>query len=257
MAAAAGIHPFSQSFTLLADDGTPFNVTVPDLDDFIQYNTECCITYGTQIGASIVLLMVLVLLTKPDKRGSSLFLINTLSLAFNIIRNVLQCLYFTGPFSEAYAYLSQDYSNVHTKDYAISITATIFTVLLQVCIETSLCLQTRVVCITLGRIYQSIILAVSIFVAFLAIAFRLAYMIENDKYIVNLKDESPLYWLANATNTTTTISVCWFSAVFVTKLGFALYQRRKLGLRRFGPMQIIFIMGCQTLIIPGVCLFPS
>lgn len=251
MAAATPFDPYSQSFTLQASDGTSFNVSIPDLDYFVFYNNQICINYGAQTGASIVLLIVLLLLTKPDRRGSPIFIVNASSLALNIIRNVLQCLYFTGPFTETYAYFSGDYSRVHTGDYAQSVTGTVITVLVLVCVEISLCLQTRVVCVTLRQLYRRSIFAASIIIALLAIAFRLALCVENSMDIVQAKVEGPLDQLASATNITETISICWFSAVFVAKLAFALNERRKLGLVQFGPMQIIFIMGCQTLIVPG------
>lgn len=251
MAAATPFDPYNQSFTLLASDGTPFNVSIPDLDFFVYYNNQICINYGAQTGASIILLIVLLLLTKPDKRASTIFIVNVSSLALNIIRNILQCVYFTGPWTETYAVFSGDYSRVHTGDYATSVTGTVLTVLVLVCVEISLCLQTRVVCVTMRQLYRRTIFAASIVIGLLAIAFRLVLCIENSIDIVQAKVEGPLDRLVSATNITETISICWFSAVFVTKLAFALNERRKLGLVQFGPMQIIFIMGCQTLIIPG------
>lgn len=251
MAAVTPFDPYSQSFELLTSDGTPFNVSIPELDTFVNYNNQICINYGAQTGASIILLVVLLLLTKPDRRASAIFIVNVASLALNIIRNVLQCLYFTGPFTETYAVFSGDFSRVHTGDYATSVTATVFTLLVLVCVEISLCLQTRVVCVTIRQLYRKIIFAASVVIALLAVAFRLALCIENSIYIVQAKVDGPLYQLASATTITETISICWFSVVFVTKLAFALNERRKLGLVQFGPMQIIFIMGCQTLIIPG------
>lgn len=251
MAAATLFDPYSQSFTLQASDGTPFNVSIPDLDYFVNYNNQICINYGAQTGASSILLIVLLLLTKPDKRASSIFVVNVASLALNIIRNVLQCLYYTGPFTETYAVFSGDFSRVHTGDYATSVTATVFTLLVLVCVEISLCLQTRVVCTTLRQLYRKTIFAASVVIALLAIAFRIALCIENSIDIVQAKVDGPLYHLAKGATITETISICWFSAVFVTKLAFALNERRKLGLVQFGPMQIIFIMGCQTLIVPG------
>ena len=242
--------PFSQSFSLLLEDGIPFNVSIPDLDTFMLYNVEICINYAAQLGASVVILIMLALLTKADKRTSPIFVLNTLSLAFNIIRNVLQCLYFTGPFSETYAYFAQDYSRVPASAYAISITATAFTVLLLMSIEFSLLLQVQVVCVTLRYVYRRIVLVLSINIALVAIGFRLAQCILNSEATIYLADLYPLVWLFSATNITTSISICWFCTVFTTKLGFALHQRRQLGLRRFGPMQVIFIMGCQTLVIP-------
>lgn len=251
MAAATPFDPYSQSFTLQASDGTPFNVSIPDLDFFVYYNNQICIIYGAQTGASIILFIVLLLLTKPDKRASSIFIVNVSSLALNIIRNVLLCLYYTGPFTETYAFFSGDFSRVHRGDYAASVTASVFTFLVLVCVEISLCLQTRVVCVTMRQLYRRIILAASIVIALLAIAFRLALCIENSIYIVHAEVEGPLYELVSAANITQSISICWFCTVFVTKLAFALNERRKLGLAQFGPMQIVFIMGCQTLIIPG------
>ncbi|KAF6240344.1 hypothetical protein HO173_001955 [Letharia columbiana] len=252
MAAATPFDPYSQSFTLQASDGTLFNVSIPNLDYFVNYNTQICINYGAQTGASIILLAVLLLLTKPDKRASPIFIVNVSSLALNIVRNVLQCLYFTGPFTETYAVFSGDHSRVHTGDYATSVTATVFTLLVLVCVEISLCLQTRVVCVTVRQLYRKIIFAASVVIALLAIAFRLALCIENSIAIVQAKVDGPLQQLASATNITESISICWFSAVFVTKLALALNERRKLGLVQFGPMQIIFIMGCQTLVVPAL-----
>ena len=251
MAAATPFDPYNQSFTLLASDGTPFNVSIPDLDFFVYYNNQICINYGAQIGASIILLIVLLLLTKPDRRASTIFLVNLSSLALNIIRNVLQGVYYTGPWTETYAVFSGNYSRVHTGDYATSVTGPVLTVLVLVCVEISLCLQTRVVCVTMRRLYRRTIFAASIVIGLLAVAFRLVLCIENSIDIVQAKVEGPLDRLVSATNITETISICWFSTVFVAKLAFALNERRKLGLVQFGPMQIIFIMGCQTLIIPG------
>ena len=251
MSSGTTFDPFSQSFTLVQGDGTPFNVTIPEVDDFILYSLQICINYAAQLGASIVLLIMLALLTKPEKRTSTIFILNSVSLAFNIIRNVLQCLYFTGPFNETYAYFAGDFSRVPTSAYAVSITATLFTFLLLISIEISLCLQVQVVCVTLREVYRQIIFAVSTAVAMVAIGFRLALLVLNSQSTLSLTYLLPLDWLTSATNITTTTSICWFCAVFVTKLGFALRQRRKLGIRSFGPMQILFVVGCQTLIIPG------
>jgi len=252
-ASSPAFDPFSQIFTLLLSDGTPFNVSIPDLDDFIQYNVQICINYSAQLGASVALLVVLLLLTKSEKRRAPIFILNSLSLALNTIRNVLQCLYFTGPFSETYAYLAQDYSRVPHSPYATSIAGNVLTLMLLICLELSLVLQTQVVCVTLREIHRHCILGCSISIALLAVGFRFALVVENSKYILAAQNFSSFEWLGSATNITASTSICFFCVIFVAKLGLALNARRKLGLRQFGPMQIIFIMGCQTLVIPGTC----
>ena len=249
--------PFSQSFTLLLQDGSPFNVTIPDLDSFMLYNVRVCINYGSQLGASLVLLVMLLLLTKPDKRVSPIFVLNALSLSLNFIRSLLQCLYFTCAFNEPYAYFADDYSRVPRTDYATSIAADVLTLLLLVCVEVSLVLQTRIVCTTLREIHRHIITAASGSVALLAIGFRFGLVVENCKSIMSAADFGLWAWLASATNITTTISICFFCTVFTVKLGFALHERKKLAMKQFAPMRIIFIMGCQTLVVPGKPLIQS
>ncbi len=251
MANSTSFDPYQQSFTLQDANGNPFNVTIPDLDSFVQYNNQILINYGCQLGACIILIFVLLLLTKENKRTSPIFIVNTLALTFNIIGNVTACLYFTGPFTESYAYFAQDYSRVPRGHYATSITSTFMWFLLMVCVEISLCLQTRAVCVTLRKAYRYAIFAVSFLIASVSIAVRLALSIEVAKAVIALIPDSELAWMQSATTITTTITICWFCAVFITKLAFALHQRKKLGLEKFGPMQIIFIMGCQTLFIPG------
>ena len=251
MANSSLTDPFTQTITLQLADGTPLNLPLSELDDFMLYNVQISINFASQIGASLILLVVLLLLTKPDKRRAPIFITNVLSLALNIIRNILQCLYYTGPFTKIYAYYGQDYSHVAGKDYGISVAASVLTVLLLACVESSLLLQIRVVCCTLPNRYRLATYGISILTALLAIAFRFALCVENSKFIVTLTYETSLELLDNAANITTSVSICWFCAAFVTKLGFALDQRRKLGLDQFGPMQIIFIMACQTLVIPG------
>ncbi|KAI9705094.1 MAG: hypothetical protein M1836_006877 [Candelina mexicana] len=243
--------PFTQSFSLLLSDGTPVKISVPDLDEFILYNVQICINYSSQLGASLLLLVVLLILTRSEKRRSPIFIINALALAINTTRSVLQCLYFTGPFSEVYAYFAQDYSRVTTSAEGISIAGSVLTLLLLICVQLSLILQTIIICTTVRDIYRHCIAATSVSVALVAIGFRFALVVENSKFIINADNFSSFAWLGSATNITATISICFYCAVFITKLGFALRERRKLGLQQFGPMQIIFIMGCQTLIIPG------
>ncbi|KAF7715329.1 Uncharacterized protein PECH_007259 [Penicillium ucsense] len=245
-------NPLTQQFNLSYPDGSPLTITVPDVDTFIQYNIRICINYGTQFGASIVLLVILLLLTRREKRASLVFLFNSAALLFNIVRLLLQLVHFTTGFEQFYPYFSLDYASVPSSAYAISITGSVFESLVVACIEASLVIQVHVVCATVRRQYRWPLLALSCTVAVLTIAFRLAWMVENCIAIIQVSYMNTIWWLESACNIVITISVCFFCAVFVTKLGFALRQRRRLGVRDFGPMKIIFVCGCQTLTIPAV-----
>ena len=206
---------------------------------------------GVQIGACAILLIVLLLLTKPEKRTSVIFVLNSLALVCDIIRCTLESVFWTGPFVSTFAQFGQDFSQVPAGVYAQQVAGTVLTLLMQICVEISLCIQAYVVCVNIRRIHRQVIIAASILIALAAISVRFALMVENDIYIVNTIEENALDLLDDAANITTTICIGWFCVIFVGKLGIALHERKKLGIEQFGPMQIIFIVGCQTLLIPG------
>jgi pheromone alpha factor receptor len=248
---AGAFDPYTQNFTLLMADGiTAFQVGVHDLDEYVLYNTQVGINYASQVGASIVMLVVVLLVTRESKRRSTIFVINVISLVLSIIRSLLQILYWVGPFTETYAYFSGDYSFVPHSAYANSIASILMTLLFLCTIEVSLVFQTRVVCTTLRDRYRVIIMAISLLITLLTIGFRFADMVENAVAIVGLETTYNLTWLASAALIMETISIWFFCLIFVGKLGITLYQRKKLGLRQWGPMQIICIMGGCTMVIP-------
>ncbi|PYH48621.1 alpha-factor pheromone receptor STE2 [Aspergillus saccharolyticus JOP 1030-1] len=243
--------PFTQNITFHAVDGSPFNVPVEAVDSFMQYCIRICINYGAQLGASIILLVVLLLLTRPEKRRSSVYLLNCTALFLNIGLLICQALYFTSPFVEVYAYFGHDYSRVSQSTYANSVLGVVLATLLLISIEISLVLQVQVVCANLRRRYRRLLLGLSIVVALVPTGFRLGLMVENSKTIIKAVGTAYLIWLQSATNITLTISICFFCTVFVAKLGYAIHQRRRLGVADFGPMKVIFVMGCQTLVVPS------
>ena len=244
--------PYNQNVTMKYRDGSILEVPVSQLNIFVQYNVRVCINYGCQFGASLTLLVILLLLTHADKRSSVVFILNGLALFFNSMRLLFQVIHFETDFEKVYEYFSGDYSSVPTSAYIISIASTVFTTIVIVCIEISLVLQLHVVCSTLRRRYRRPLLIFSILVALIPITFRFLFMVINCKLIISLDYMGALWWVESATNISITVSICFFCVVFVIKLGFAIHQRRQLGVREFGPMKVIFVMGCQTMIAPAI-----
>lgn len=247
-----GFDPYLQNITFYTPEGVTVNTTMYYLDWFYQYDIRLCINYGSQLGASVVLFVLLLLLTHSDKRGSAVFILNGVALLFNILRLLFQVIHFTTGFEKIYPYFSGDYSAVKPSAFAISIVSVVFQTLLVICIMTSLVMQVHVVCATLRRRYRRPLLALSIVMALVPIGFRMGFMVENCIAIVKVSYMTHIWWLESATNIVITISICFFCAVFVTKLGYAIRQRRRLGVRDFGPMKVIFVCGCQTMTIPAL-----
>jgi len=245
-------NPFNQSFILFDSLGDQFEVHLSDLDVYVYNGITQCIVLASQIGASLAILLVLLILTKSEKRRLPVFVLNGLALLLTFIYSILRCLYYTGPWYSPYAYLSGDYTFVPRSAVATSATAEVFAFLIELCLESSLVLQVYVVCATLNRKKRALVMIVSGLVALLAIGFRLAQVILNIQVNIIMAAENLSYaWVAQARDITLTISICFFSVIFCLKLGWAMYQRRLLGLNQFGPMQVIFIGGTQTLILPG------
>ena len=87
--------------------------------------------------------------------------------------------------------------------------------------------------------------------ACVAFGVRLAAVYWNTKYTLEGTSADSIVKLVAMSYITQSVSIWVFSCVFTYKLGYAIYQRRRLNMPQFGPMQIVFIMGCQTMFIPG------
>ncbi|GFF33877.1 pheromone alpha factor receptor [Aspergillus udagawae] len=244
--------PWTQNITLTRSDGTTVISSLALADEFLRYMIRLSINYGAQLGASVVLLLVLMLLTRPEKRVSSVFMLNVAALLANIIRLGCQLSYFSTGFAKMYALLAGDFSRVSRGAYAGQVMASVFFTLVLICVEVSLVLQVQVVCSNLRRQYRILLLTASTFAALVPIAVRLTYSVQNCMVIMHAGTMDHLDWLESATNIVTTVSICFFCAVFVVKLGLAIKMRKRLGVKQFGPMRVIFIMGCQTMTIPAI-----
>jgi pheromone alpha factor receptor len=246
--------PFEQNITMITGQGAVLDIPMPDVDDYVQEGLTACIDYGSQLGASIVTTVLLFLLTRAKKRRSPVFCLNTIALLLNIIRLACQILFYTSAWFETYAFFSGDMSRVTKGDYATSILAALMTGLVELVMEVSLVVQTMVVSTNMATVYKTTLLASSSLIAAATIGFRMAEMIFNIIAIVEERTPAPYIWLQQADTILITISICFFSAVFMAKLGYTIYRRKQLGVHQFGPMQVIFIMSCQTMILPGECL---
>ncbi|PGH08321.1 hypothetical protein AJ79_06008 [Helicocarpus griseus UAMH5409] len=249
---ASSFDPYRQNLTFHYANGTPFNVSVVELNDWIQNHIKVSINYGAQLGASIIALAVVVSLSRWEKRRMPVFFLNTFALAVNIARITLLMTYRTTHWVHPYSRFSGDFARMSAKDYARSVLGTIISWILLATVEISLLIQTQILCANLPKLQRLTLLAVSSMVALVAIGFRFGYMVVNCIQIMKASSMANYVWFSKATHTTLTISMFYFSVIFVIKLGYALVTRRRLGMTRFGALQVMFIMSCQTMIIPAI-----
>ena len=248
--------PWSQDITVTLPDG--ITTYVANYADIVAVQRSVMIqsvSQGIQVGASFILLVILLLITTRDKRRSIVFILNALALFLVIFRGVFAMFTFAGPFYDFYRWLLYYYSDTRTAQH-ISCVGEVATFILTVCIELSLVMQVRIVCCNLEDWRRHGITVLNVFAAFVACGIRFALMVVNITWgIVGV--ESTTYRqsqlisrLASAANITFVVSIGISAVIFCTKLAFAIQSRRSMGMKQFGPMQIIFVMGCQTMCTP-------
>lgn len=247
-------NPHAQNITIFYPDGTPVDIS---LLEFNLVNTEAIrlvTVFATQVGACLVLAVLLALLTRPDKRRTLLFWTNLLALIFVVIRSLLQIFFFLSPWFDTYSYMMWDWKMVPMGDRVMSVAASTMALCLAICVEFSLLLQVRVVFQSDPRM-RSVVTGVTGLLAGAAVGFFAAATVGNAKKVL-AADTYYGDWVYKTAKATFAASICLFSFIFVAKLGVAIRQRRILGLQKFGPLQIVFVMGCQTMVIPGTFFDP-
>ncbi|GAM82167.1 hypothetical protein ANO11243_001460 [Dothideomycetidae sp. 11243] len=245
--------PFSQPFTLQTVDGELVVANLAYLHDAVFVGTQQTIVSAVQVGASLTMLLVLLILTKADKRRQPVFWLNCSALFFVCVAQIMACLYYTSSWFSPYAFLTGDYSFVSPGAKAISIIGGVSMLLLLISIETSLVLQVHVITITLDSWKRHLILAVSVTIALIAIGTRIAQLSINMYWNVLREAYNPsVKPLVQARDICLAISTVFFSAIFCAKLLHSLRQRKRMGLTRFGPMQVVFIGATHTLVLPAL-----
>ncbi|GAO50362.1 hypothetical protein G7K_4489-t1 [Saitoella complicata NRRL Y-17804] len=238
----------------------PFNVTavgygvityaLSDIDSFEQGRVNNCAIFAAQVGMCGMLALVLMMVTKPEKRRTPLFLVNMASLFVNCLRNILQICYWTGPFLSVPLNFAGDFSHVTKAAYNVSKSAAIVQVFLVAFIQVSLIMQVRVV-YSSQKTLNYIMTPVSCVLSATVVVFWASAAAFNVRQIDG-NEITDVTWVFRASRILATVSICFFCAIFSSKLFTTIRTRRRLGLKQFGPMQVIFIMGLQTLFIPMI-----
>lgn len=237
-------------------NGTSSTLPSHEMAKISVHEKQICVNYGAQLGASAVLLLV-VFLTKSSGRATPIFWINIVLLVSNIIRNGVLSFQFANAPQDAYLRSGTYHPQIKPAHLAIILATEISTWVIFGCLEISLYLQTRAVCIDVHKLYGQILHGFSLCISVVAIIFRISSScIAIAKDGIRLGKDSGSDWLSKTTSITTTINICWFCLLLLTTLGFAIRRRRMLGLKRFGALHVLIIMNAQIFVTIGNVLQP-
>ena len=241
--------PRFQPVMLFYPDGTNVSFSVNDITTVHVQNIQQAVVFATQIGACGIIAILMLLLTRSEKRKTFLFGCNLAALLTVVIRSVFQISNLIGPWNETYTFFAYDYSDISLSARYESIAGAVFALLLQMLVQLSLILQVRVVFAGNAHLNVAITLLTT-FISLLSVGFYFVVVVENARAMMVMGVYS-IGWVYATAKASFAASISIFSLIFVLKLGLAIRKRRILGLKSFGPMQIIFAMGCQTMILPG------
>ncbi|KAH8801708.1 fungal pheromone mating factor STE2 GPCR-domain-containing protein [Xylogone sp. PMI_703] len=245
--------PFTQNLTILLGDGvSQFNFTIQDLDGYNYYNTASCISFGAQAGASLAMLVIILVLSSEKRKKTPIFIFNVLSLVLSFLNSLLLALYFVGPWSEVWTQFALDFTYVPTSAYATTVTSNVIAALLTVTVNTSLTLQAYTVCQNYQKRYKYIIISMAVLVLFSSVGFHFAQMVVLSYNTVRVTSSVGLEWIQTGSHSTETVSIWYFSMIFTVKLLYVLWERKQRGWKQWSAVRVLVLMSGCTMIIPSI-----
>jgi pheromone alpha factor receptor len=254
-AAVNALNPFDDNWQqnltidLFQISGDPVTISLEEICKWIYVSTVLSLTYAIAIGLCSTLLVVMLFVAVSDrtKLRRPIFLLNILSLFLVSLRGILAAALQTGPF-EGFAQVFLDVEAPNGDIVAgLVIVHTLIQLALHASILATLTLQVRVMFSATKRIQKIVTIVMSI-AAIVLLSLELSYCVIFITFSVN-NSEVPL-WMELTIRNFFIIFVSGCSLCFLLKLALTIRQRKGVGIIKFGPLQVLFIMSCQCLVGP-------
>lgn len=221
-----------------------------------------CTGYGVEIGASLVMLAVIFTMTPKTKFWRFPTYLNIVALCNNVIRVILLAIYFDSSWVTFYALYSGDYNYVTHTDYANSVASTAMTVPQNILMMAALMLQAWSMIKLWPNAYRLAILVWSLVMVLLEIGFMgasAAYQIiqlglppaEGYELIIRY------VWVRYCFLGLEVTCICWFCALFMSKLIVHLWKNRSFlpTTKGLGAMDALVMTNGVLMLIPGMLFY--
>lgn len=252
--------PLGQNVTFLGPDGrTPIAVPVPAIDAYSDLSVSVTLNYGIQIGACLVMLLVVLAVTTPSsklRRPSAL--LHVLALAVVVVRNSLLVAYFLSPIVHFYPLYSGDFSSVPRSCLYSNVAGNTMSLVLVVVVEAALMNQAWTMVTLWPDPAKYGIAAASLLVTLLTIGFRVAYTVIQNQAALAITPAVANMWVVHGAVITNAISIFWFCALFNLKLVMHLVQNRGIlpSAKTLTSMELLVMTNGILMIVPGTPPFP-
>lgn len=240
---------------LITTDGLTPDPNFPPTPFFVINNVykqlvSHCISGSSQIGATAVMLIVVMLLTPHARRKNFIFAVNLVTLLCNLVRVTTYTMYFLAGFSTPRGLLTRTRVDAGTGAYVNSTLSCAFNALTVYLIEASLFWQTyKVISPAIKQRNRVMIISASSVAVTAPLITSTLLLGTTLDALWNGKINDSRFQIAETF--AFAISICYFSLMFVVKLLSVIRFRRKIGNDKFGAMQVICLMFCQSMIVPG------
>jgi len=241
----------SQTFNLTDITGNVDTFTLSIFDAMFHDLGRSLVIFGVNMGMCITIAIVVLILTKREKRRTPIFALNIAGLLLQFLRMLLSAIDYNGPnFTLEYQMLGEN-ALIPNSAYVPVYLYTFATIPWYIVIISSLILQVRVVFAAEPKAQKFLTWGVA-FLGLAAITFNITGEVEVFKGNVEKAGVSA-EWFPAVVETGRilyAITVGVASFVFVAKLMYLIHRRQKMGFKGFGPLQVIVIMGAQCLVVP-------
>ncbi|KAJ0163911.1 hypothetical protein CTA2_2133 [Colletotrichum tanaceti] len=246
--------PFQQNFSIKNANNETLVIGLAQVNALYQDFISTSANYGSQIGASFMLLLTIVVMMPPFKPVKISLWLQIAGLVLNIVRMTLLAVHFTSNWSNIYCLLAADYSHISPADHYRSVATEAISIILHILVQILLGIQAWALVNLLPGLWKWSLTWFSCFVSAAAITLRIWYGIVNIKAIMSMSVAGSL-WITQCSGIVGAVSITYYCALFNIKLLMHLVKNRGILPSRQGmsAMEVLIITNGFLMIIPGLC----
>ncbi|EFX04461.1 mating-type alpha-pheromone receptor [Grosmannia clavigera kw1407] len=246
--------PFNQTITLHGPGGQTMVLWLPAMDRVQRQLTSTAINYSVQMGASLVMLAVLLTLTSRVRFGRASTVLHAASLLVSTVRCLFLALYFTSSYVSFYSFYGGDHSQVARGDINVQAAASFLAVPQLLLIEAALMLQAWALVRMWPAGRRATLVAVSGIVVVPALAFRIFRVVQYMRATLNHGRAHRYVWLVQCDLAFSTATVFWFCLVFITRLVMHMWTCRSVlpPISHLSSMEVLVMTNGVLMLIPVI-----
>ncbi|TWU71960.1 hypothetical protein ED733_001358 [Metarhizium rileyi] len=247
-------NPLLQPVTFLSPSRRPISIPIPAIDALNDESISTTINYAFQLGSCATLLVIVLIMTPPSKLRRISSLLHVAGLAMCIIRTALLLAFYVSPLNHFYQFWAGDYSSVPRRFLYNSVAGNVFSLLLFITLQAALMHQAWTMVSLWPTLIKLCLTAASATISLLAIGWRFAFTVVQNRSNLDLAPAVSLAWLIETALILNALSICWYCALFNVKLVTHLLVNRGIlkSSQTLTPMETLVITNGVLMFVPVI-----